>query len=127
MRQPVRTSSLQPFHKTRLFTRAWSKFRGICQDRPVAAAVAALYAYEAQVPEISTTKIEGLKTFYGTDRPEALAYFAVHEEADKAHRAAWRGWLEQYANAGEDEILATAHEALDTLWGALDAVQSFPN
>jgi pyrroloquinoline-quinone synthase len=98
------------------------KFREICGDRPVAEAVAALYAYESQVPEIATTKIEGLKKFYGVDRPEGLAYFTVHEEADKAHRAAWRGWLVDHAEGNEDEILGTAQEALDALWGALDAV-----
>jgi len=38
-------------------------FREICGDRPVAEAVAALYAYESQVPEIATTKIDGLKNF----------------------------------------------------------------
>jgi pyrroloquinoline-quinone synthase len=97
-------------------------FREICGDRPVAEAVAALYAYEAQVPEIASTKIAGLKKFYGIDQPEGVAYFAVHEEADKAHRAAWRGWLEQHASGNDDEILATANEALDALWGALDAV-----
>lgn len=97
-------------------------FREICGDRPVAEAVAALYAYEAQVPEIATTKIDGLKNFYGMRDPEALAYFTVHEEADRAHRAAWRNWLEQHADGNEDEIVATAEEALNALWGALDAV-----
>jgi pyrroloquinoline-quinone synthase len=97
-------------------------FREIVGDRPVAEAVAALYAYEAQVPEIATTKIEGLKSFYGINTPKALAYFAVHEEADKAHRAAWRGWLEQHASGNEEEILATTNRALEALWGALDAV-----
>jgi pyrroloquinoline-quinone synthase len=98
------------------------KFREICGDRPVAEAVAALYAYEAQVPEIATTKIDGLKKFYGVTQPEGLAYFAVHEEADKLHRAAWRGWLEKHASGDEEEILKTTNEALDALWGALDAV-----
>jgi pyrroloquinoline-quinone synthase len=98
------------------------KFREICGDRPVAEAVAALYAYEAQVPEIATTKIDGLRKFYGFEDPEGLAYFTVHEEADKAHRAAWRSWLEEHADGNEDEIVATAQEALDALWGALDAV-----
>jgi pyrroloquinoline quinone (PQQ) biosynthesis protein C len=98
------------------------KFREICGDRTVAEAVAALYAYEAQVPEIATTKIDGLKKFYGVTQPEGLAYFEVHEEADKAHRAAWRGWLEEHADGSEEDILATTHEALDALWGALDAV-----
>jgi pyrroloquinoline-quinone synthase len=97
-------------------------FREICGDRPVAEAVAALYAYEAQVPEIATTKIDGLKEFYGVTQPDGLAYFAVHEETDKLHRAAWRQWLEEHAGGDEEEILSTANEALDALWGALDAV-----
>ena len=97
-------------------------FREIVGDRSVAEAVAALYAYEAQVPEIATTKIDGLKKFYGVNSPKALAYFAVHEEADKAHRAAWRGWLEEHADGDEAEILETTNQALDALWGALDAV-----
>jgi pyrroloquinoline-quinone synthase len=97
-------------------------FREIVGDRPVAEAVAALYAYEAQVPEIATTKINGLKKFYGVSSPKALAYFLIHEETDKAHRAAWRGWLEDHAHGGEAEILATTNDALDALWGALDAV-----
>ena len=97
-------------------------FREIVGDRPVAEAVAALYAYEAQVPEIATTKIDGLKKFYGVRSPGALAYFTLHEEVDKAHRAAWRAWLEEHAHQNDEEILATTHEALDALWGALDAV-----
>ena len=97
-------------------------FREIVGDRPVAESVAALYAYESQVPEIAATKIDGLKKFYGVDSPEGLAYFALHEEADKAHRAAWRNWLEEHASGSEEEILATTNEALDALWGALDAV-----
>jgi pyrroloquinoline-quinone synthase len=97
-------------------------FREICGERPVAEAVAALYAYEAQVPEICTTKIDGLRRFYGIDKPEDLAYFSIHEEADKAHREAWRGWLAEHAHGSEDEIVATAKGALNALWGALDAV-----
>ncbi|HXX15724.1 MAG TPA: CADD family putative folate metabolism protein [Candidatus Eremiobacteraceae bacterium] len=97
-------------------------FREIVGDRSVAEAVAALYAYESQVPEIATNKIAGLRNFYGVTSSKGLAYFTVHEEADKIHRAAWRGWLEQHAHGDEDEILATTHQALDALWGALDAV-----
>jgi pyrroloquinoline-quinone synthase len=97
-------------------------FREICGDRSIPEAVAALYAYESQVPEIATTKIDGLKSFYGITQPQALAYFEVHEEADKAHRAAWRNWLLENATEDHEEILATTNEALDALWGALDAV-----
>jgi len=45
-------------------------FREICGDRPVAEAVAALYAYESQVPEISATKIDGLKSYYDIQSPK---------------------------------------------------------
>jgi pyrroloquinoline-quinone synthase len=100
------------------------KFREICATRSVAEAVAALYAYEAQVPEIATTKIDGLKKFYGITEPKGLAYFKVHEEADKEHRAAWRGWLEANAKGNEAEILKSTNEALDALWGALSAVHT---
>jgi pyrroloquinoline-quinone synthase len=99
-------------------------FRDICANRSISEAVAALYAYEAQVPEIATTKIDGLKRFYGINDGEGTAYFAVHEEADKAHRAAWRNWLAENASGNDDQILASTHEALNALWGALDAVHS---
>jgi pyrroloquinoline-quinone synthase len=97
-------------------------FREIVGDLPVTEAVATLYAYEAQVPEIATTKIKGLRKFYGINSTKGLAYFSVHEEADKAHRAAWRGWLEEHAGGDEAEILETTNQALNALWGALDAV-----
>jgi pyrroloquinoline-quinone synthase len=99
-----------------------AKFREICAERSVAEAVAALYAYEAQVPEIATTKIDGLKKFYGIAEPKGLAYFEVHEEADKVHRSAWREWLQANAAGSEEAILASTNEALDALWGALSAV-----
>ena len=97
-------------------------YHGICSEHPLAEAVAALYAYEAQVPEIATQKIEGLRRFYGVSDPKGLAYFAVHEEADVRHRAAWRGWLEKNANGSAEGVLKTAEEALRALWEALDAV-----
>jgi pyrroloquinoline-quinone synthase len=97
-------------------------FREIAGDRTVAEAVAALYAYESQVPEIAATKIAGLRNFYGVRSPEATAYFRVHEEADKAHRNAWRNWLLEHAEGSEEDILAATNEALDALWNILDAV-----
>jgi len=102
-------------------------FRDICANRSLAEAVAALYAYESQVPEIASTKIDGLQRFYGISDAKGTAYFSVHQEADKAHREAWRGWLvRNTATAGvsEEQILASAQDALNALWGALDAVHS---
>ncbi len=102
-------------------------FRDICANRSLPEAVAALYAYEAQVPEIATTKIAGLNRFYGITGEKGTAYFSVHEEADKPHRAAWRNWIANNASTGnvsEEQILVSTSDALSALWGALDAVHS---
>lgn len=102
-------------------------FRDICANRSLPEAVAALYAYEAQVPEIATTKIDGLQRFYSISDAKGTAYFCVHQEADKAHREAWRNWLAQNASSSgisDEQILASTRNALNALWGALDAVHS---
>jgi len=85
-------------------------------------AVAAFYVYEAQVPEIAAQKIAGLKKYYGITTEPALRYFAVHEEADVRHRAAWRQWLSTQPESEAGPILVAAERTLKALWGALDAV-----
>ena len=97
-------------------------YRELCEKGTVAEAVAALYAYEAQVPEIATQKIDGLRRFYGVTEPAALRYFAVHEEADVRHRAAWREWLAAQPGTDQAAVLLAAERALRALRGALDAV-----
>lgn len=47
--------------------------------------VAALYAYESQIPEVSETKVEGLEEFYGITSEEATEYFRLHAEVDVEH------------------------------------------
>jgi pyrroloquinoline-quinone synthase len=86
-----------------------------------AQAVAAFYAYESQVPEIATQKVAGLRRYYGITEPSALEYFAVHEEADLRHRAAWRNWLATEKSADSFGVLCAAERSLKALWGALDA------
>jgi pyrroloquinoline-quinone synthase len=88
----------------------------------MAQAVTAFYVYEAQVPEIATQKISGLKRFYDITEPRALAYFGVHEEADVRHRAAWREWLGSQQDLDTFGVLCVAERSLKALWGALDAV-----
>ncbi|HXQ26844.1 MAG TPA: CADD family putative folate metabolism protein [Candidatus Acidoferrales bacterium] len=97
-------------------------FDELASQGTLAQAVAAFYAYEAQVPEIATQKISGLQRFYGITEPRALAYFGVHEEADVRHRAAWRGWLASQKDADAFAVLCAAERTLKALWGALDAV-----
>ena len=86
--------------------------------------LAALYAYESQIPEISKTKREGLAAFYGIDDPEATRFFTVHEEADVWHRQVERQALGRVARTGEDRqnALAAADRCLEALNRALDGV-----
>jgi pyrroloquinoline-quinone synthase len=104
-------------------------YQKICREESIPSAVAALYAYEAQVPEIAATKIEGLRNFYGVASKKALAYFEVHEQADRMHREAWRSWMTEAiddatAERNANQILATTEKALQALWRALDAVEA---
>jgi pyrroloquinoline-quinone synthase len=85
-------------------------------------AIASFYVYEAQVPEISTQKLSGLRRFYNITEPKALAYFGVHEEADVRHRAAWRAWLAGQDSSDSFGVICAAQRSLRALWGGLDAV-----
>ena len=51
-----------------------AEFRRATREGSVAEGLAALYAYESQIPEVSKTKREGLAAFYGIDgrRRDAL-------------------------------------------------------
>jgi pyrroloquinoline-quinone synthase len=86
--------------------------------------LAALYAYEAQIPEISTTKIDGLKKWYNLDTPNALEFFAVHEHADEIHRTVTREALVRMCQSDEQKqaALDAAREAADAFNLLLDGV-----
>ena len=93
-------------------------------DGPIAAGIAALYAYEGQVPEVATEKIRGLVERYGIDDPRTLAFFTVHSTLDVEHSAAEREMIAALAPtpADEEAVLASTRAALDAWWGFLDAV-----
>jgi pyrroloquinoline-quinone synthase len=99
-------------------------FRRATREGSVAAGLAALYAYESQIPEISTTKREGLATFYGVRDPEATRFFSVHEQADVWHRQVERKALGRVADTPERrrEALEAARRCCDALNHALDGV-----
>src|SRR3954463_14059779 len=54
----------------------------VTSEAPVAEGVAALYAYERQVPQVAGTKIEGLAKHYGVDDKRSIKFFAVHGVMD---------------------------------------------
>jgi pyrroloquinoline-quinone synthase len=93
-------------------------------DASLAAGIAALYAYEGQVPEVATEKIRGLVEQYGIDDPRTLAFFTVHSTLDVEHSGAERDMIAGLAPTEPDAeaVLASTRAALDAWWGFLDAV-----
>jgi pyrroloquinoline-quinone synthase len=103
---------------------AIAEFSDATRSGSVAEGLAALYAYESQIPEISKTKREGLASFYGIEDPDATRFFTVHEQADVWHRQVEREALGRVAQSEQDRqrALAAASRCLDALNRALDGV-----
>ena len=85
-------------------------------------AIAALYAYESQIPEIATAKIEGLQKNYGITDEKALAFFKVHEKADVYHSQACEKIISFIAPEHEQKVLAATEASTRALWSFLTAV-----
>ena len=86
-------------------------------------AVAAMYAYEMELPKISRSKIDGLKKFYGMSSEDATKYFEVHEEADLRHAQAWREILNKIPAGKQEAAFAAAIGSLKAQNMLLDSVQ----
>lgn len=99
-------------------------FRHLCLNSPFYAGLAALYVYESQIPAIATTKIAGLKEFYGMTNPQDYRFFSVHQVADVHHSEAELAVVEQFADTPEAQaqVLEVAAQAADALWQFLDGV-----
>jgi pyrroloquinoline-quinone synthase len=91
-----------------LTSRDWTQ--GLC----------ALFAYESQVPEVSASKTDGLKRFYGIESPRTLEFFTAHMKYDVLHSAQVASLIDRHA---EPEVAAAATaEAAEALWGFLDGM-----
>jgi pyrroloquinoline-quinone synthase len=99
-------------------------FIHLTRDQPTSAGLAALYAYEAQIPVVAEAKIDGLRRFYGITDTNGLRFFNVHRDADPHHAAAVAQMVERHAPTQEDQRLAleAGREALSAVWSILDAV-----
>jgi pyrroloquinoline-quinone synthase len=114
----ARETKKQPETKSLIDT-----FRSACGDGSSAEGVAALYAYESQIPAICESKIEGLKKYYGFSDPKHYEYFTVHIEADQEHSAAERKMLESFVTNGNfQSVKFSANRLLDALWEMLSGV-----
>ncbi|MGI0025429.1 MAG: iron-containing redox enzyme family protein, partial [Nitrososphaera sp.] len=86
-------------------------------------AVAAMYAYEVELPNISRTKIDGLKKFYQMDSKDALEYFEIHKVADVRHAQVWREIILAIPENRQEGPINAAVEYLKAQNLLLDSVQ----
>jgi pyrroloquinoline-quinone synthase len=94
-----------------------------CTEGTFQEGLAAVYAYEAQVPQVALEKIRGLKEFYGMEDPTALKFFEVHGVLDEDHsQKEADGIASQTSEEDEAAVVTALQAALDAWWGFLDGV-----
>jgi pyrroloquinoline-quinone synthase len=101
-------------------------FHSVAREGSPAEALAALYAYESQVPRVAAEKARGLKEMYGADQ-KTCGYFSLHVTADAYHSRAWRHQLAKLIEANPDAAepaLNAGEKAAHALWQALDGVEA---
>ena len=89
-------------------------FKANCNQKEIAIGLASLYAYESQIPEVSLSKIAGLKKHYGMTNPNSWEYFRVHIHADQEHAADERKLLAKHLH-DSGEVFAAADRILNSL------------
>ena len=99
-------------------------FTQLVREAELPSGLAALYVYEAQIPPVAETKIEGLRQFYGISDDRSLSFFKVHQAADVYHAETTARLLERHAATGVAARFAVegADAALSALWSMLDGV-----
>jgi pyrroloquinoline-quinone synthase len=97
-------------------------FRSLSR-RSYASGLAALYAYESQLPAIARSKIQGLVERYDLDDPRALKFFQVHEAADVEHSDVCRELLDALPADQRAEAHAAACELAEALRTFLTGMQ----
>jgi pyrroloquinoline-quinone synthase len=97
-------------------------YRRASTEAPVSAGIAAIHAYERQVPDVASAKIAGLGAHYGVRDQRALEFWEVHRSLDEQHAAGERAALAEAPLGDRASVLATTQEALEAWWRFLDAV-----
>jgi pyrroloquinoline-quinone synthase len=98
--------------------------KSLARDGALHEGLAALYAYESQIPAVAKAKIEGLAKNYAISADRDIAFFSVHMDADVLHsqtsREILRGLCDTPEKAAQADAAATS--TLTALYGFLDSV-----
>lgn len=87
-----------------------------------AAGLGAILAYEAQVPEIAESKIEGLRKNYGVCDERTLGFFEVHRKADVKHREDMLRMIGEFSEKDLEKTERAALTVAQSLWNFLSDV-----
>ena len=101
-------------------------FHGVAREGTPEEALAALYAYESQVPRVAAEKARGLRQLYGADE-KTCGYFTLHMTADLYHSRIWRHQLAKLVEANPGaaaKALVAGENAAKALWRALDGIEA---
>ncbi len=92
-----------------------------------ASGLGALYAYERQTPEVSKSKIAGLREHYGIKSDRALQFFNVHIEADAWHSAECATLINNLKYSEQKKAAKGAEMGARLLWNFLDGILATVN
>ncbi|MFQ5920402.1 MAG: TenA family transcriptional regulator [Nitrososphaerales archaeon] len=84
--------------------------------------VSAMYAYEAEIPKISRTKLDGLGKYYGITGEDATEYQRIHAVVDVRHADVWRRILGGLPGERHERVFDAAVSSLVAQNTLLDAV-----
>jgi pyrroloquinoline-quinone synthase len=118
-RETVRNAELLPATQDSV-----ARMKQLTQSADYREGLAALYAYETQIPEVAKTKRAGLKEFYGIDDERGVSFFRVHESIDLLHKEVEQRILSKECCTAEDKerVTAAAGAGAQALWSFLDGV-----
>ena len=84
---------------------------------------AAAWALEAQAPEVSRAKAEGLATHYGFDATSGAAYFELHSRMDVAHAAELETAIDELPGDFRSQAADAAEIVLSRVWDVLTSAE----
>ena len=101
-----------------------ARLKSLTRSEDYREGLAALYAYESQIPEVARTKREGLKSLYKIDDERAVSFFRVHEGIDVLHQKVEQQILSEKCQTADEQerAIAAATESAKALWSFLDGV-----
>ena len=118
-RDDVRSAQLLPSTEESV-----ARMKALTRSEDYREGLAALYAYESQIPEVARTKREGLKSFYAIDDERAVSFFRVHEGIDVLHQKVEQEILSEKCQTADEQerAITAATESAKALWSFLDGV-----